>query len=195
MNFLAHTFLSCGDEQLLVGNFLGDFVRNHELGNFEPRVVEGIHLHRKIDHYTDRHPLVRKATSRMYSRHSKYAGVLVDVFYDYCLSGNWHLHSPAESLDDFAARVYTILNRHRLQMPAKVQERLPRMIADNWLCGNRTLSGVERTVRYLQKRASRPELLEMATETLQENEFQLNEEFNAFFPEVIDMVRRECFCD
>ena len=195
MNFLAHTFLSCQDEQLLVGNFLGDFVRNRDLGNFSLRVQEGVHLHRKIDRYTDQHPLVRKAMSRLYERHSKYASVLIDVFYDYCLSVNWPLYSPEESLEAFSERIYQILNNHLHEMPDRVQERLPRMIEDNWLCGYRTLRGVQKTVRFLQRRTSRPELLEGAIESLQRDEATLNLEFNSFFPEVIAFVQQECFCD
>ena len=195
MNFLAHTFLSCQDEELLIGNFLGDFVRNRELPDFAPRIREGIHLHRKIDRYTDDHPMVRRARSRMYDRHSKYAGVLVDVFYDYCLSTNWSAYSPDEPLEDFAARIYRILTDYLPTMPDRMQDRVPRMIADNWLCGYRTMAGMERTVRFLQRRTSRPELLEGAIDTLQRDLADLNREFAAFFPEVIDFVQQECFCD
>ncbi len=194
MNFLAHTFLSCQDEKLLVGNFLGDFVSNRQVPQFEDRIREGIMLHRKIDRYTDDHPLVRQAMKRLYADHHKYASVLVDVFYDYCLSNNWDRYAE-ESLPDFAQRIYGILMRFLPIMPTKMHDRLPRMIEDDWLCGYQELAGIERTLHYLKRRVSKPEYLEGALDSLIRDRAFLYDEFNEFFPEVIAFVNAECFCD
>ena len=53
MNFLFHMLLSGNDEQLLVGNFMGDFVKGPLQERFEPRIRQGVMLHRKIDSYDD----------------------------------------------------------------------------------------------------------------------------------------------
>ena len=63
MNFLAHIFLSCGSEDLLIGNFIADFISNKEVNQYDPEVQKGIQLHREIDSYTDNHPVCLLYTS------------------------------------------------------------------------------------------------------------------------------------
>jgi len=52
MNFLAHTWLSFSDDEL-VGNMLADYIRNRERHLFSEGIQKGIALHRAIDTFTD----------------------------------------------------------------------------------------------------------------------------------------------
>jgi acyl carrier protein phosphodiesterase len=193
MNFLAHLLLSCGDEDLLVGNFLGDFTPNRDLARYPEAIQRGIRLHRVIDVYTDNHPAVRQGVGRLRSAHGKYASVLIDVFYDYILSQTWEDYGPAP-LADFADATYDALLRHQHLMPPRLADRLRRMVAGNWLLQYRSLPGIDFTIRRLQERTSRPEFLEGAVETLAREESQLTEEFHQFFPEVTGHVAAFCAC-
>jgi acyl carrier protein phosphodiesterase len=50
MNFLAHIYLSNNDPKIMVGNFIGDFVKGRNFSDrFEPQIARGIALHRLID--------------------------------------------------------------------------------------------------------------------------------------------------
>lgn len=60
MNYLAHTFLSYTDEQI-VGNIIGDFIKNKNKENLPEGIQQGITLHRAIDAFTDVHPKVSEA--------------------------------------------------------------------------------------------------------------------------------------
>jgi len=93
MNFLAHLYLSCDNEDLMIGNFIADFIRNKEVKDYSPEIQKGIFLHRQIDTYTDLHPMVKKGTHRLQKYHRKYSPVIVDVFYDYLLANNWERYS------------------------------------------------------------------------------------------------------
>jgi len=86
MNFLAHLFLSFDNEDIMIGNFIADMIRNKDVSTFSEGVQKGIALHRKIDSYTDVHPIVKQGTKLMQPYHSKYSPVVIDVFYDYLLS-------------------------------------------------------------------------------------------------------------
>ena len=193
MNFLAHLLLSCDDKELMLGNFLGDFVRNRELPTFSPAIQQGIRLHRLIDTYTDAHPLVRQATKRMHARHGKYAGVVVDVLYDYVLANHWSEFGPG-SLQDFANRCYRTLESQLELMPARIQDVVPRMIADNWLVRYGTREGIDFTFSRLRRRVSRPHFLQDVLLTLDENEKELTDEFRQFFPDVKREVQLFCAC-
>ncbi|HEY3430492.1 MAG TPA: DUF479 domain-containing protein, partial [Cyclobacteriaceae bacterium] len=66
MNFLAHLYLSGTHQKVMVGNFIGDFVKGRNaLETFEPEIVKGIELHRGIDEFTDSHPIVTESKNRL----------------------------------------------------------------------------------------------------------------------------------
>jgi acyl carrier protein phosphodiesterase len=193
MNFLAHMLLSCDREELMVGNYLADLVRNKGFDGFSPGVREGILLHRRIDAFTDAHPVVRQGTARLRARHGKYAPVVIDIFYDYILSAQWHRYS-AEPLPVFAAGVYTVLLKHLPIMPAPLQRRTRLMIEDNWLVNYGTPEGIAGVFHRMKSYVMRPALLDDAGLSLAEEEERLTEEFNRFFPEMVDFVKDFCRC-
>ncbi len=188
MNFLAHLFLSCDDEKLMVGNFIADMISNKQLTLYPEAIRAGVLLHRKIDHYTDNHPIVLQGVRRLYDQHRKYAPVVIDVYYDYLLANHWE-HYSDERLTDFTQRTYQILEKHRLLMPARMQENLPGMIADDWLTKYGELYGMERAFGNMRRRVSQPEWLDGVIDSLLEQLPQLEEEFDAFFPDLIRYVK------
>lgn len=193
MNFLAHLFLSCNDEELLIGNFIADYIRNREVANYSTGIQAGIRLHRKIDSFTDNHLIVRQGTKRLQPYHHKYSAVVIDVLYDYLLIHNWTEYS-GQSFEDFTGRVYRILAKNRGLMPAGLRKHLPNMIAKDWLSSYGRLEGLAFTFERIKTRVSRPEQLDGAVESLQRDFDYLNEEFKQFFPTVIAMVEAECAC-
>jgi len=191
MNFLAHLFLSCGREGLLIGNFLADYLNNEQVRQYPEAIQEGVRLHRAIDTYTDNHPEVLKGVRRLYGRHGKYASVVVDIYYDYLLSVNWLRYSD-KPLPEFCREVYQVLEDHLEIMPPGLQKHLPMMIADNWLLSYGSHNGLSIAFDRMKMRASRPEYIDGALESLVLHFEALNEEFNAFFPDVAEYVRCEC---
>lgn len=193
MNYLAHCFLSCSEEDLLVGNFIADSIKNKDLILLDDRVREGVYLHRKIDTYTDTHPIVKLGTSRLHKRHGKYAPVIIDIYFDYLLVKNWQKYS-GQTLDAFTKETYLSLANRSEEMPDKLRLALPRMIENNWLMSYGTEDGIRFTFSRVQKRVKRPELLEGAMDSLLDDFEAFNEEFNRFFPDVLEYVLKECPC-
>lgn len=193
MNFLAHLFLSCEQEELLVGNFLADFIKNRGIETYSPGIQAGISLHRKIDHFTDHHPMVLKGVHRLFEYHHKYASVVVDVFYDYLLVKNWEKYSD-EAFIAFTQRMYSILQAYQSMMPKEVQIRLSNMIAGDWLIGYGQFEGLAFTFDRMKFRLSKPAYLDNVIENLKNNLAAFDEEFNLFFPDAITFVQGECGC-
>jgi acyl carrier protein phosphodiesterase len=183
MNFLAHLFLSGEDTELLLGNFMGDFVNNRQVLDLPEGMRRGVRLHREIDSFTDRHLQVLQGKKRLYARHGKYAPVLIDIFYDYFLANNWEQYS-LEPFGKYVARIYSLLSEHQAAFPSRLQKLLPNMIADDWLSAYAHYGGLETTFYYLRRRVSRPDLLDGAVERLRISEDQFDLEFNAFFPDL-----------
>lgn len=193
MNYLAHLLLSCEDEELLIGNFIGDYVSNKEVKNLSLGLQKGIQLHRLIDSYTDSHPVVKKGIRRMQAQHAKYAGVVIDVLYDYILANNWSLYGP-ETLQVFADKSYAVLLKHIDLMPVRLHTRVKRMVAANWLIQYSSLEGIAYVFERISERASKPQYFQGAVQTLQKDEALLTEEFAAFFPDIVAEVGGFCAC-
>lgn len=188
MNFLAHLFLSPKDDDLLIGNFIADSIRNKEIVTYTPQVQKGIWLHRQIDSFTDQHREVKKGTRRLHPNHGKYAPVVIDIFYDYILSHNWEKYTE-EPLTLFSKRVYWLLEQRLPELPVKLQKRVPDMIYHDWLMNYGKEEGLRYVFSTMEKRAKFPTNFDKAVDDLLKDYTLFEQEFNAFFPEVILLVK------
>jgi acyl carrier protein phosphodiesterase len=116
MNFLAHIYLSFGNDEITLGNFIADSIRGNKHKHLPINVQKGIMLHRAIDTFTDAHPTVRKSTKRLHKNYSHYSGVIVDIFYDHFLAKNWEQYSDTP-LDVFVEQFYDLLEENYTILP------------------------------------------------------------------------------
>jgi len=65
-------------------------------------------LHRQVDSYTDSHAIGRSSKSLVSSHIPRFAGVLIDLFYDHFLVKNW-LEYSGIPVADFSLDVYKVL--------------------------------------------------------------------------------------
>ncbi|GJH41325.1 ACP phosphodiesterase [Capnocytophaga sp. HP1101] len=184
MNFLAHIYLSGeGDELLTIGNFIADTVRGKEYLQYPEAMQRGILLHREIDTFTDAHPVFRQSKHRLVPTYNHYAGVLVDIFYDYCLAKNWNQYS-SESLERYAERFYNSLQRHQHLLSNKAQNLSKYIIAERWLESYQTVEGIASILYPMDRRTGFVSKMQYAAEDLQRDEKLYEEEFTQFFKEI-----------
>jgi acyl carrier protein phosphodiesterase len=124
MNLLAHALLAAPDADWMFGSLIGDFVRGRIDPALPSGVRAGIALHRAIDTYTDAQADVAAARTLFEPPLRRYAGVLLDIWFDHLLAREWSLHSN-ESLDDFSHRVRALLDAR----PDLVPDRMRRFVA------------------------------------------------------------------
>lgn len=188
MNYLAHIYLASHSDDAMLGALLGDFVKPHAGMQFSPEMEAEILTHRKVDAYTDSHPVVIDAKRMFDGPRRRYAGILLDVFYDHVLATSWERYS-AVPLDDFIRRFYGALSRQAGVLPEKLALAAPRMIEQDWLGSYVDYAGVEIAVRRISTRLSRNgELLRDGLADLKANYAELSSGFHAFFPDLIDFV-------
>jgi len=188
MNFLAHLHLS-GDEPLvMVGNFMADAVKGRDLSAHHPLVQQGIRLHRRIDSFTDQHPLTALGRARARAHCGKYAGVALDLFYDHLLASDWHRYR-AEPLPLFAQRCYALLQREHARLPQRTLHMLPYLVKSDWLSSYATLDGIGQALHGLSRRAFRGEALNGAEAVLREHIAIYRSEFRTFLAELVDHIR------
>ena len=190
MNYLAHLYLAGDEDRAKIGGLLGDFEKGNVKGRHHPETEREIVLHRKIDSYTDNHAIVRGAKKFWPEGKRKYAGVLLDVFYDHLLAKNWRDYSRV-ALDDFTGRMYSILTDHQSTLPERLRNMLPYMIRQDWLASYRHYDGFERAIRRISGRLRKPELLLHGLAETKEHYQMLAAGFESFFPELRAFVERE----
>jgi acyl carrier protein phosphodiesterase len=180
MNFLAHAYLSFGQEDILVGNFAADFIKGKDFMKFSKGIQLGILLHREIDTYTDTHPLVKSAQSYLRPRFRHYSSVITDIFFDHFLAKNWDTFSQT-SLELFAQHTYKALEKHLEELPIPFGEMYHWMKTQNWLLNYRELEGIQRTLNGMTKRTSFDSRMNESIEILLEKESEFEIIFFAFF--------------
>ena len=140
MNFLAHAVLSFENPDLMVGNFIADFVKGKDYMHYPDQIKAGILLHREIDHFTDSHQLVLQSKRRLYEKYGHYSGVIVDMYYDHFLAANFFkFHSSP--LEPFTQMVYSTVGSNQDHLPEKAQYILNYMSKGNWLLSYAKITG------------------------------------------------------
>jgi len=190
MNFLAHAYLSFDQPKVLVGNFIGDFVRGNLEEQFERDIVTGIMLHREIDSYTDNHPLVKEAQKILKPKFARYSSVITDMYFDYFLSKNWQKYS-SETIEDFTKSVYKLLESEREILPNKFLKPLKFMREENWLKAYGTMVGIQRSFTGMAYRTSFDSKMELAPQFLQENHPLFESYFEHFFIDLIHFSKNK----
>ncbi|MHB1059201.1 MAG: acyl carrier protein phosphodiesterase [Rhodanobacter sp.] len=189
MNHLAHALLAGDDEALRLGGMLGDFVHGRpEALPLPPRVIDGIRLHRAIDAYTDAHAEVLAAKALLPSPYRRYAGILLDMWFDRCLARDFTRWS-AQPLAPYSDALRALLWRQDALLPPALRRfrgymelhGLPAGYADDAVLGE-ALAGIG-------QRLSRANPLDSALPVLLEREAGLQECFEAFFPELQGFAR------
>jgi acyl carrier protein phosphodiesterase len=189
LNYLAHIYLSGTNEEILVGNFIGDYVKGFELARYSEWVRKGIMLHRHIDSFTDTNLIVKQSKSRIVERYRKYAGIIIDIFYDHLLVRGWATYSN-QPINDFVLQVHGTLCRHMEELPEGVQLFLPSFIKHNWIQKYSTIEGIEDVLHRMSSRTTLPEETEFAIRVLREDYDKFESEFAAFFPSLISYVSK-----
>lgn len=190
MNYLAHAWLARHADDAILGALLGDFVHGQSaLQDWSPPVRAEIVRHRHIDRYTDNHPVVT-ASRVQFGELRRYAGIVLDVYFDHCLARDWSRWSDIP-LDDFTARVYRVLQEHHDTLPPRLQAIAPHMAAHDWLGSYRERTSVDRTVHGIATRLSRNgDRLVACLPVLRQNETAIDATFEAFFSDLIAAAAR-----
>ncbi len=190
MNFLAHLYLSGDNPQVQIGNFIGDHVKGRDYEKYAPMIKQGILLHRKIDHFTDTHPIVKSSIKRLSDRYGRYAGIVTDVFYDHYLGVNWSQYSDVP-LHQYVSKVHKVLLRNYFSLPAAVRRFLPFMVKSRRLETYATRDGIYKSLNIMANYSSLPDEASWAMQQMDAHNQSFNDEFVAFFEEVKAMAAKK----
>ncbi|KPY47228.1 Acyl carrier protein phosphodiesterase [Pseudomonas viridiflava] len=187
MNYLAHLHLGGHRPAQLLGSLYGDFVKGPLPGRFPAELEAAIQLHRSIDAFTDNHPLIKASIARFPAQRRRYAGIMLDVFFDHCLARDWHRYADLP-LEVFTRKVYGVLAAEP-QLPERLALIAPRMAAQDWLGSYREFGVLEQVLGGISRRLSRPEGLAGGMQELQALYQPLSADFAEFYPQLQDFAQ------
>lgn len=117
---------------LALGNLVADRIKGKKYKNYPLIIQKGILLHRKIDDYTDKHPIVKKASNLLFPKYRHFSKVIIDMYFDHFLAKNWSDFHPIP-LVEFTTTYYQFILNEKHIFPNNIQFFLQKLIDHDWL--------------------------------------------------------------
>jgi len=190
MNYLGHLYLSGDSDKLIVGNFIGDYVKGKKYNLFPDEIAQGILLHRQIDTFTDEHKNFKLAKKLFREEYGLYSGIVVDFFFDHFLAKNWNQYSEI-TLRTFSKGIHAVLLSNFKHLPSRVKGFLPFLIQNKRLESYASIKGIVHSMKIMSNYSSLPAKSEMAQIILEDNYRFLDENFAEFMADIIEFISVE----
>lgn len=189
MNFLAHAFLAGDHHALVVGGVVGDWIKGPLPGTLPYDLCQGVALHRAIDSFAETHPAFRASRNRISPGRRRYAGVLVDVFYDHLLARDWLGHHPLP-LADYCQDIYRLVAERLAHLPEHAHPALRRMASEDWLSSYVEMKGIADVLARMSHRARQPNPLAGGEQELLADSDGFGQDFRDWLRDARNFVRQ-----
>ena len=183
MNYLAHLYLTDQNDDGWLGALLGDFVKGPLGERHGEAITRAIVLHRNIDTFTDAHPAVLRSKARVSPERRRYAGIMVDMFYDHLLAKYWQTFDY-RPLPEFTARIYALLGQRHATLPERLQRMAPSMARMDWLGSYSQVDSIRTALDNMGRRLKRENRLRDSVDELEAHYAGFESDFQAFMPDV-----------
>lgn len=190
MNYLAHIYLSGKSRQMQIGGFIADFVKGNKSNTYQPEIWDGIVLHRKIDSFTDSHPIVREMIDNMRPEFGRYAAIVLDMYFDYLLATNFYRYSN-QSLWCFSVQFSANTLLYYFSLPKKVRGFIFHFILSNRLYKYSKIAGLKESLYIMSVYKIESLEPEKCINYLLKNNAELENNFLMFFDELIQFTQNE----
>ncbi|WP_417596486.1 ACP phosphodiesterase [Oceanospirillum sp.] len=200
MNYLAHAFLAREKgEAFRLGNLMADHIKGpvDRVLDFLPlghsdllaeELLAGIRYHRFIDHTVDHSPLVSELREQFSKEYRRYAGIVLDMAWDYHLARSWVAYSDLP-LSVFASHQYQLLTRYRDLQPDSMQHMVRYMVKNDWLVSYAKADHIRRSLAGMSQRMRRENKLAEAFIEIP----RLEAELSKAFPLLMGNLLRQSF--
>lgn len=190
MDHLAHFVLAGDDDAMIVGGLLGDFWRGAPDPAWPPALAAGVRLHRRVDVHTDAHASVRAVRAQFAPPLRRYAGIVLDVWFDHLLAREFARHTGA-SLRQFADRVHTALVGDGQTLPLGYRAFVARLIRNDTLVAYVDRDTLQRVFAAISQRLARDNPVAEALPVLEALEAPLQRAFEALWPDLVAFAAAE----
>lgn len=161
---------------------MGDWIKGLLPGSLPTDLAKGVALHRAIDGFSETHPAFRRSRARVSGERRRYAGVLVDIYYDHLLARDWsHFHH--ETLTGYCANIYGLIASRLDDVPESARHALELMAQENWLLSYENMAGIADVLTRMSRRARYPNPLAGAERDLLADPLGFESDFLEWLPD------------
>ena len=185
MNFLAHFHLAWPDRGLIAGGLEGDYYKGPLRGDLDRNIERGVKLHRAIDAYTDNHSTIVDLRRKFPPRLRRFAGILIDIAFDHCLTSHWSRYSKLP-LGEFNASIYQILAEHETLLSSDSLKMMKRIVDYDVLNRYHDWEAVPATATRVGERFRRGNPLLGVHKEMESLREPLDSTFLVFYPELLN---------
>lgn len=169
---------------------MGDFRRNVDIQSLPNEIALGISNHHFVDRHTDRSQEMKQLKERFSAKRRRYAGVIVDLSFDYFLIKHWARFSD-QAFMDFTNDCYSGLEQCLEYMPERMQRVVTMMRRHQWLESYQTLDGLAHAIDQVSKRIRFDNEMSGGIEEVKQHYQIFDESFLTLFPKLHDLVESE----
>lgn len=188
MNHFAHLYLARPTVESRVGNLLGDFARGVDPQQLSGEVRAGLHNHRAVDAFTDRHPEVLACKTLFSSQRRRFAGVALDMLFDHYLLRHWEQFGDGDQ-GKYINWLYSDLEKGRKLMPEPMAKVTERMISYDWFHAYADFDTIGHAMDRVAGQIRFRNQFQGIIEEIRIHDQELEARFLRFFPELIDAFR------
>lgn len=154
MNYLGHAYLTRNHPELIAGNFAGDSYKGRlsKFDHLPKNILDGVKLHRFIDHFTDRSEHLL-AVSRLLNQEGikRITFIAIDILIDHYLAKNWKNYHGAP-YPEFIEWVYSQTDPYLNQMDEEFDMLYYRVKKYGWMFDYAHEDGIQNILRQFSKR-------------------------------------------
>lgn len=183
MHFLAHLQLAGGDPFAQIGQIAGDFAKGLVLDELDPRIAQGVRAHRRCDSFTDAHPDMRASKALLRGPYRRYAGLVLDLYYDHLLARHWEALTGGQLRRD-ADAIYASLEAHRPHWTPGMARFTDFLIDSDLLLRLREPEAMAAGLTRIASRLKRPVDLLPAIDQVEHHRDRHRAHFLSFYPQL-----------
>lgn len=189
MNYLAHLHLADISKTSPAGALLGEYARGTVDASLPAALQTGIILHRRIDSFTDAHPLHAGRVQALPPPFRRFGGIITDMMFDHFLARHWCRYH-ALPLDTFVQQIHARLQPDRY-WPETMVRLVSRMKQNGLLLYYREFDGIITALSRIDRRFKRPTPLPHCRPVLEQHYADFERAFLGFYPQLQHYVLRQ----
>ncbi len=181
MNFLAHGTLASAHDDLMVGGFLGDFVKGPVPNELPELIGRGVRLHRRIDAFSNTQPHIRASVERLPAQFRRLAPPFIDLLADHFLAADFErLHG--EDLEAFTQRFYAALRNRDSLLKGHARRYFEYIQATHSFTRYRSVDAVEQAFSRIALRLGHTEAVAPMMLRMEQQYEDLRADFERYYP-------------
>lgn len=173
----------------LLGNLLADFVRGNPAADYQPEVVAGIMMHRRVDVLTDSLPQVKASRDYFSAPYRRVAPITLDVVWDHFLARHWQQLEPSRDLHQFTQEARSQIEPFLPLTPPRFQNLNGYLWQERWLERYAELPFIARVLQGMASRRPRLEALTGSFADVEQHYHQLETQFWQFYPQMMRQAK------